>query len=962
MEFRILGGLEVLAAGARLRCGGPREQKVLAALLLHPDQCVSVDYLIEFLWDDSYPDTAGKQVRNVVSRLRAALAPGGDCGIAADGPGYRISLAGARFDAREFEAAVAHAQRSASAQRLEEAARILRDALGLWRGPALTGMPGRLAQAASAVWNERRLAAWEAYAGHALALGRHADLVAELTALVADHPLREGAVAQLMLALYRCGRQADALALYARSRGLLIRELGLEPGPALRTVHHQILNEDPAIGAPQTGTEPSRPARRATVQLPQPQPQPLPRQLPAATRYFTGREDSLKLLNALLDDEPAPGRTVVISAIRGAAGIGKTALAVHFAHSVASRFADGQLYLNLRGFDPSAAPLDPATAVRVLLDALSVAPARIPPDFDAQTALYRSVLADRRMLLLLDNACDETQVRPLLPGGSGCVTIVTSRHSLTGLVVGEGAEPITLDLFSERDARELLARRLGAERVDGQAAAVGELIEHCARLPLALSIVAARAALRPDLPLTEITDALRAAPDRLGPLDTGDEATDPRTVFSSSYRSLDAQTARVFRLLSLHPGSEASAESVASLAALPPALARDALDRLLRLHLIAQVRPGRFAFHDLIRAYAAERAEAECSELQRRDALSRVVEHYLHSAYNADRQLEPMRDPVFLAPPRAGVVPLEAEDYATAWAWFEEEHEVLLATVARAAEAELNAEAGQLAWAVATYLNRSGRWQDRASTQQVALDAARRLGDLPGQARAEHSLGYAWVWLRVPDEARAHLNLALDLYRDLADRSGQARTHVDLALVCEQQADFRAALRHAKQALELYAGDGHRPGQARALNSVGWYSAKLGRHEEALDACASALDLYVELGHLRGRADTLDSLGYIYHQLGRRTEFTGYFERALALFDQLGDRYHYAATLTNLGDAHWETGDPKSARETWRQARDILDDLNHPDADAVSAKLDRGLRPVACSAGARSRTPAEAGR
>jgi len=345
---------------------------------------------------------------------------------------------------------------------------------------------------------------------------------------------------------------------------------------------------------------------------------------------FVGRSGHLRALDALLQDQGAAPTAVVISAIAGMAGVGKTALAVHWAHRVAGRFPDGQLYVNLRGFDPGGAGLDPGQALHGFLEAFGVPPARIPEDLAAQSGLFRSLLAGKRMLVLLDNARSAEQVRPLLPGSPGCLAIVTSRDKLAGLVATEGARPLALDLLTAADARDLLARRLGADRVAAEPAAIACIIAACARLPLALTIAAARAATSPTFPLAAIAAELREAASALDPFDAGESATDVRTVFSWSYRALSAPAARMFRLLGLHPGPDVAVTAAASLAAVPPGQARALLAELTRAHLLAEHAPGRYAFHDLLRAYASELASAQECPADRASAVHRLLDHYLH--------------------------------------------------------------------------------------------------------------------------------------------------------------------------------------------------------------------------------------------------------------------------------------------------------------------------------------------
>jgi hypothetical protein len=385
----------------------------------------------------------------------------------------------------------------------------------------------------------------------------------------------------------------------------------------------------------------------------------VPRQLPVAARHFAGRAGALTVLAGLAAEAggaDGAGRAMVISVIEGTAGIGKTALAVHFAHQVAGDFPDGQLYVNLRGFDPAGPPMTPGEAVHIFLDALGVRAGQLPASLDAQVGLYRSLLAGRRMLVLLDNARDAGQVRPLLPASPGCLVLVTSRSQLTGLAAAEGAMPLALDLLTGEEAKELLAARLGGDRLAADPAAAQELTGLCARLPLALAIAAARAATQPALPLADLAAELRDAGGRLDALDAGDAAASVRAVFSWSYQQLDAAAARMFRLLGLHPGPAIGTPAAASLAGLPPRPARTVLTELTRAHLLAEPAPGRFAFHDLLRAYAAERAQADEGGTERHAAVHRMLDHYLHTACPAALLIHPTSQTMILAHISLGVM------------------------------------------------------------------------------------------------------------------------------------------------------------------------------------------------------------------------------------------------------------------------------------------------------------------
>jgi tetratricopeptide (TPR) repeat protein len=665
----------------------------------------------------------------------------------------------------------------------------------------------------------------------------------------------------------------------------------------------------------------------------------VPQQLPAAVTHFAGRTAELATLTGLLVSRADIGGTVVISAISGTAGVGKTTLAVHWAHQVADRFPDGQLYLNLRGFDPSGQLMDPAEAVRRFLDALQVPPERIPVDLDAQAALYRSQLAGRRMLVVLDNAHDSTQVRSLLPGAPTCLVLITSRNQLTSLIATDDAHPITLDLLTNDEARQLLAQRLGADRVAAEPEAVEEIITRCAHLPLALALVAARAAVRPHGGLRVLAEELRDTRRRWQTLSGDEPTTDVQAVFSWSYQALTPAAARLLRLLGLHPGPDISAPAAASLAGLPLSAVRPVLAELTRASLLVEHAIGRYAFHDLLRAYATDLAHRIDTEQHRRTAAHRMMDHYLHTADTANRLLDPARDPLTLTPLQPGVTPEHLADDQQALDWFTTEHPVLLAIVDQAAATGFDTHTWQLAWTLATFLYPQGHWRDQAATGHAAVAAAQRLADPSAQARAHRNVANAYIRLGRLDDAHTELNHALDLATRTSDQTGQAHTHHHLGRLWEWRGDYPRALDHAQQALSRYRAGGNQTGQADALNQVGWYLALLGDHQQALTACQQALALFQEVGDRVGEAATWDSLGYVHHHLGNYPHAVACYEHALPLLRALGHRYEQAATLSRLGDTHHAAGNPQATRDAWQQALAILDDLNDPDADTVRAKL-----------------------
>ncbi|GLI00570.1 AfsR/SARP family transcriptional regulator [Phytohabitans aurantiacus] len=904
MRYQILGPVAVHRAGVELPLGGPKPRAVLAALLLDANRVVSEERLIALVWGDEPPPSVRGQLQVHISGLRKLL---GAAVIERRPPGYLIGVHPGELDLDEVDAAVTKARADASADRPGAAAAHLRAALALWPGPALGGATEPLLAHAGPGLRERRVSLLEELYDAELAAGRHHDVVGELRGAARENPFRERLHAQLMLALFRSGQTAEALHVYGDVRERLAAELGTEPGPLLRRAHVRILRGDgPA----------------ATV----------PRQLPADLATFIGRETELSTLDALLR-RPGGGR---IAAIAGTAGVGKTTLAVHWAHRVRARFPDGQLYLNLRGFDPGGTAMTTGEAVRALLDALTVPAERIPASHEAQIGLYRSTLADRRALVVLDNARDAEQVRPLLPGASGCLAIVTSRADLTSLIAAESAQPLALDLLTAREARELLARRLGGDRLAREPDAVDEIVARSARLPLALAIVAARAASHPGFPLRAIAAELS----ELDAFDGGAPATDVRSILTASYRTLGPVAARVFRLLGVHRGPDITAAATASLAGLPLPATRRALTELARTHLITEHAPGRYALHDLLRGYAAELAELTDNAPDRRAALHRTLDHYLHTARAADRLLAPGRASIALADPVPGVTAEVLVDARHALAWFDAEHPVLVELVRRA-PAEFDTGVWQLVWALATFFDRRGRWSDYTASHRAALDAARRLADPVAQAHTHRGLARAYGRMGHYADALFHLREALDRYTTTGDRIGQADIHGNLSSILERQGHHAEALGHAREALRVYEQAGDKAMQANARNTVGWLCALLGDHDEALRHCEQALTLLQAIDDRYGEAVTWDSLGYIHHARGDHARAVDAYGQALAGLREVGDQPNEARTLANLGDTHRAAGRPDAARRAWQRAVDILDELGHSATDEIRAKLDQ---------------------
>jgi tetratricopeptide (TPR) repeat protein len=654
----------------------------------------------------------------------------------------------------------------------------------------------------------------------------------------------------------------------------------------------------------------------------------IPRQLPAAVAGFTGRDAELEALTRLLEQAARPDGAMVIAAIDGTAGVGKTELAVQWAQRASDRFPGGQLYVNLRGFDPAGPPMAPAEAVRGFLDAFEVPAERIPFGLDAKVGLYRTLLSGRRVLVVLDNAHDADQIWPLLPGSPGSMVVVTSRNEMTGLSAAKGAMLLTLDVLSHAEADEMLTGRLGPDRAAAEPQAVQEIIDRCARLPIALSIVAARAATHRDFPLAALADELRDAEGRLPALDAGEAAASVAAVFSWSYRELSDQAARLFRLLGLHPGPDITAHGAASLAAVPLTAARPMLTELTRAHLITEHARGRFTFHDLLRDYAVTQTRTRDTDADRNAALQRMLDHYLHTAQAAWELSYPhQQQTITLRPPLPGVTPEEPADYPAAWAWFTAEYPVLLAAIQLAAAAGHHTHAWQLSHTLVPFFERQEHWHDFAAAHYTALKAAEHHDDQQGQAHAHLGIGHARARIDRFDEARPHLQDALRLFEELGDPAGQAEAHFWLGMTFFPQDRYDEALAHFQQAVGLTRTGGYQRGLAAALNGLGWVNALLGNAQQALKHCRQSLALFQDLRDRWGEAAALDSIGYACNLLGRPQEAASYFEQALAIDRELGDLYCQATDYDRLGDAFHAAGNTIQARNAWQLALDILDQL-----------------------------------
>ncbi|MDQ1033659.1 DNA-binding SARP family transcriptional activator/tetratricopeptide (TPR) repeat protein [Streptomyces sp. V3I8] len=961
IQLRLLGPVELVVRERTVEIGPPQRRSVLAALAVDAGRPVAADVLVQRVWGVNPPDGARRALHAHIARLRRlceqAAKDSGDAQLrlVRRSGGYLLEALADQVDALRFRRLADRARQTARAD--GERAALLTEALHLWRGEPLAGLNGQWAERVREAWRRQHVDAAVGWAAIESRVGDPVAVIGPLTDLFDEFPLAEPLAEVLMRALHTAGRGAEALDCFATVRRRLAEELGADPGPGLREAHRTILRGNPPAPVRRpvrqktsgsvpgtlspTPSSPPPPPPYPSPPTTGPWPGVVPAQLPMGVRGFTGRGDELAQLGGILASVAVQPSAVVISALSGTAGVGKTALAVHWARHrhVRQAFPDGQLYVNLRGFGSGGSVMNPAEAVRAFLDAFGVSPARIPAGLEAQTGLYRSLLAGRRVLVVLDNARDAEQVRPLLPGAPGCLALVTSRRLLTGLAVAEGAHLLTVGLLTPGEARRLLTGRLGADRVSAERAAVGEIVGRCAGLPLALAIVGARGSARPRFPLAALAEELRRADNRLNALDGGEAISQVRAVFSWSYDALSPDAARLFRLLGLHPGPDAALPAVAALGGIPATRAAALLAELVGGHLLTEGAAGRYTFHDLLRVYAAELAATLDGDLDRHAALHRLLDHYLHTAHTADVLLTPQPNPVPLPPARPGAAPEALADHEQAQAWFAAEHTVLVAAVEQARASGFDSHSWRLAAALTTFLDRHGYWRVLAALQTTALAAARRQGDRAGRAGAHRGLGLAQDRLDRGDDARGHYLLALDLFAELGSDAGQARTHQHLARMSGARGRHQQALDHAGHSLTHYRAAADRAGQSAALNHIGWLRAQLGDHHEALAHCRQALDLAQETGDLNGQAHTWDSLGYIQHHLGRQSRAVDCYRQAVDLFHRTGDRQSEAAGLLCLGEIHRVTARPDTARTAWTRALAVTDELGLPDTDPLRREL-----------------------
>jgi DNA-binding SARP family transcriptional activator/tetratricopeptide (TPR) repeat protein len=945
MEFGILGPLEVRVDGRPIAVTAPKPRTLLAALLVHANKVVAVAQLIDLLWGEDPPASAKATLQSHVLQLRRLLpAPAGSKAgggvLLTRSPGYLLLVEPDSLDLDRFQKLVNAAQQHHRDGDPAQAATRLRQALGLWRGPALCDVDSDTLRWVEAPrLEELRLAALEARIDAELELGWHARLVGELRALVATHLLRERFAEQLMLALYRSGRQAEALEVFTATRRRLVEDLGLEPEQDLQRLHRAILAGDPALNHPATNNGRSG--------LPPRPPQPVPRELPGPIVEFTGRTREFQRLTRLLDATTnSAGRPVVISAIDGMGGIGKSALAIQAANQLTDRFPDGQLYVNLHGATPGQLPRAPISALGQLLRSLGLDPAAIPAEVEEAAVRWRSLAAQRRLLILLDNAHSAAQVRPLLPGSPTCAVLVTSRQVLGAL---GGVHLVHLDLLPHQQALALLARLIGWQRVAAEPAAAKEVVRLCGRLPLAIRIAGARLADRPTWPVGELADRLTDASRRLDELTT--EGLAVRAAFDVSLQALqrsldpvDRGAAGAFGLLSLPDGPDLGIAGAARLLDQPEQTTQSLLERLVDAHLLQTSRPGRYQFHDLLRLHARQHATHQQPEQQRLDALTRLFGYYAATAWHTLALIRPRDHRLATAdrrwtdgaPPFASVL--------AALCWLEAERANLLSAITQAAQlarvipAELP---GQLARALHGFFSVRSYWQDCARANQTTLELAVRTGDRDTQAHALNDLGVAHEFLGRYQQAVTSHQHSLAIRRQLGLRQGQAASLNNLGHVHERLGHYQEAATCLQESLAINRALGHRRGQAASLGNLGMVYQGLGRCQKAIASLQESLRIFADLGECHGVASIQSDLGRVYERVGRHQEAATSLQESLATVRELGDRGGQADSLNNLGRVYQRLGRYKEAIASQQQSLRLARELNDPH-DQVEALRDLG--------------------
>ncbi|MEU7526007.1 BTAD domain-containing putative transcriptional regulator [Saccharothrix sp. NPDC042600] len=928
MDFQLLGTTLVRAADGRLV--EPRQQQVrtlVALLLLDRDTVVSKSQIAASLWpDEADKDQAAldNRIHQVVRTLRNLLGDSDKTIIATKDNGYLISVDREQVDLYRFRDLVKRAL--ASTDHAARRADLLREALALWRGSPLTdSLPGAQGDGIRANYEEERLAALRERVEADLLLGRHGELVSELRDLTGAHPRDERLHGQLMLALYRCGRQADALDVYAQCNQALA-ELGLVPGSDLDRLRDQILARDSTLDLP----EPPADEDSAAIVRALPRPQ----QVPVLPPLFTGRADQLAVLDAGAKVDSAAGPQIWV--ISGPGGMGKSWLAQHWAVQHRHLFPDGQLYIDLHGFGKQREALPPSAALREFFDAFGVQPDQMPRTDQARANRWRSLTAEKTLLVLLDNAASSEQVLPLLPAGPNCTVLITSRTHLTD-VIARGARHLHLPPMNDDEARRLLVTRLGADRVSAQPEAVQALLSACSGYPLALGVLAGRAQYNAEVPLAALVDEMELT--ELDIFDTDNPDGSLSAVLASSLSALDEDLVRAFTLLTLSPSPDFDGTAAAALLAQSPPRTRALLKGLVQVSLLEQTYDDRYQTHELIRSYAAQRAKQALRPEELEAARHRILAFFLHSAVAADHLLSRTRQSIDLEPPPPGCIPLEFATEEAAMRWLNRNHRNLLAAQQLAADLEYHREAWQFAWAMHTFHARRGHRRDHLVTWELGQAAADALGEPAVVALVSRLHSGARTRMGDVDGALALLHRALDSTTATADRNGQILTHQFLAWHWQERRTYDQALEHASRMLELLEmpGQGDRARTAEAHNIVGWCAAQLGNYGEGVRHCTQALEAARMQHNGPLEAASLDSLGYIALHTGQTEQAVTHLTAALELLRAQENATAVADTLDRLGTGYAKLGDHQSARRAWTEAHDLYRQQQRTD-DAVRVR------------------------
>jgi DNA-binding SARP family transcriptional activator len=957
MPFRILGPLEVQVDGNWSGINAPKWRTVLAVLLLQPGQVVSTDRLITEVWPDETPARATNLISVYVHKLRRLIGDPDGKVLTTRAPGYQLLVDDEDIDAGQFARLAAAGRRALSDGAFEQASAVLGAALDLWQGPrALTDVPSSgLVSAEASRLEESRVEAVQLHIQADLGCGRHAQVVSQLHRLLADYPLREELWALLMRALYSSGRQAEALEAYAQAREVISEELGVDPSAELQQLYERILRADPTSPSASSTPVPAdspfatpvipapvepAPAGQAAPGAAEPGPPPaaatagpplpLVAQLPADIADFTGRDEQVQDLRDLLGGPrrvDSPG-AVIVAAVIGAGGLGKTTLAVHAAHLLRGQFPDGQLYARMLG--AAAHPATPGDVLARFLRDLGMDPASMPASEEERAAHYRSRLTDRKVLIVLDDAHDAAQVRPLLPGSASCAVLITTRNRLPDL---SGSRYVDLDVLGPAEAGAMFAGIIGPDRAAAEPGATSEVLTACAGLPLAIRIAGARLAARTNWTVRTIADRLSDERRRLDWLKTGDLAV--RACFEVSFTSLPGRAAadgvdpaHAFRLLGLWPGSSISLAAAAAVLGEPEESVADALEVLVDAQLLQEPAADRYRFHDLLKAYAAERAVAEEAQEARAAAVRRVVSWYLHTAVAMARVLSPYREPIAPGELEPGSVPLTFATVEDALDWGERERTNLVAATRLAAASGLHDIAWQLPVAAYSFFYRRTYWEEWLVSHGVALDSARQAGDKRGEAWVLNNIGLAYARRRM-EEGVTYFQQALDIRREIGDRRGEAQAANNAAYANLLLGRFDEALDQLRLALSVQREVGHRYGEGVALNNLGEAYIQLGRPDEAVEWLGQALAVHREIGARPVEADTLSNLGTANANLGRLDDALGYLRQAEGAHHEVGDRYGEAVDLRELGEVHRRAGSARDAEQAWARALAIFDALGN---------------------------------